>query len=226
MKIFIVLFIAAGVFKVISLTVKKYYYRESIEINNFYEAESFRKFIEHGNDYSKLEVASIHSKHVPQNGIEKLNKSSEPHSRAEILNRKWCQDYLKIINTRISIHDSISTGNISQFPEILQNTVLEENAKNEIYRISGQHNWFENEYKRREVKGMIKEIKLTENSLFIKMAPFWYLHNLEFDECTQEGQAISIKSNPFYYKGSLQNWICTKLHRGTNEMSEYEIEYQ
>jgi hypothetical protein len=226
MKIFIAIFIAAGIFKIISVTVKKHYHRASIEINNFYEAESFRKFIEHGDDYSKLEIASEHSKYEPHTVIEYLNKSSELQCREEILNRKWYQDYLEILYTIIPAQDFTDTFNVVPFPEILQNTVLEENAKNEIYRISYQHNWFEKEYKRGKVKGMIKELKQTQNSISVTMSPFLYQHTLEFDECMQDGQTISVKSNPFYYKGSLHNWICTKLHLGTNEIAEYEIEYQ
>lgn len=226
MKTLIILFIASSLLKVASLTVRSISCKEDKEILGFYENESFRKFREHEYDYAILMMLSRESKNIPFVIKERAKDKPELQQRDEILRRTWYQDYLRLIRDSSSVFDSIVIVKTDKFPELLQNTVLEENAKNEIWRISDENGWFENEFEPSEVKGMIKGIEINQDSLLLEITPFSFTRHELFDGCFHNGQAIPVKSNPFYYTGSLHNWICSKLNPVTNTIIDYEIGYQ
>lgn len=225
MKTLIILLLASVLVKVASLTLRINSSKEDKEIRGFYENESFRKFLEHDYDYKILRMLTRESKNMPFAIKERSKDKPQLQQRDEILNRTWYQDYLKIFKDSMSLSDSIVIINTNKFPEMLQNTALEENAKNEIWRISHQHNWFENEFDPSEVKGMIKNIKLYHDSLSLEIAPFYFTRHQLFDACVHHEKSIPIESNPFYYKGSLHNWRCTALNPVTNKREEHAIRY-
>lgn len=226
MKTLIILLLASGLLKVATLSVRIISSQEDKEIRSFYENESFRKYLEHDYDYTILKMLTREQKNVPLVIKERSKGKQELTKRDGILRRTWYQEYLKLIRDSISVSDSLVIANLDKFPEVLQNTVLEENAKNEIWRISNQYGWFESEFVPSELKGMIKDIKLNQDSLSLEISPFSFDRQELFDGCFQNGQSIQVKSNPFLYTGSLHNWICTKLNPVSNKIEKYEIGYQ
>ena len=224
MKKLKLILLIAFLLKILSVTIKTGFSWHNNEYAEFYENESFRKYREHEYDYTLLKVATEEDKNIPREVANKLENGIDLHKRSEIINRTWFQDYFRFLPLKMSTTSPDNIIRPNDYPTILANTVLEENAKNEIYSVYKMMNWLTVEHDPHQVvKGLIRDIRESQDSLTLEIMPFSYSTNELFDDCMKGTQYFRVASNPFFYQGSLKNWYCTKCNIVTDEI--YKIKF-
>ncbi len=171
------------------------------------------KYSEHYKDLFYLRHLTDYNNKVPPVFKQKLEKYDSRYNEDSQLNRNWFQDYAHALNLEDSTFEKPSV------PNLLQNTVAEEIAKNKILRYYQSNNWISSESdENQKVKAIINRILKTGDSLSIRIIPFSYDVTNTYKNCQTDNKTVLVPSNPFYYHGSLSHLSCEVRNQKTNEV--------
>ena len=93
MKSLFSFFLALCLLKVITFSLKVLVIFQDKEYKRFYKEEAYRKYLEHGYEYSILSSSINNNKSIPVS-FQLKDISSENENRAEVVfKRTWFQDY-------------------------------------------------------------------------------------------------------------------------------------
>lgn len=193
------------------------------EIDQFSKSELSRKYNDHSIDIGYISGSSEMVKDIARDSTKKyLGKQDAEDLPA--FNRTRFQDYAKYLRTFNSTLQNENGININNYPKFLRNTVAEENAKREIISQLNDMRLGNDDFYRTQVVGLLTGINIYPDSMQVRLVPFGFATELQFDYCVCGSKTVSGKKNPFFYTGSLTNWECTFQHPKTKEIQVYDLE--
>lgn len=133
------------------------------------------------------------------------------------------QDYANYLRPLDPIWQDKAEIELIRYPKILHNTIAEENARRQIFKHLKNIQLETTLLRNSTLKGMITGIDYSNDSLRINLIPFFFSSQLPFDSCHCGQFTLPSKQNPFYYSGSLKNWICTYKHPKDKEIQTYNL---
>lgn len=214
--------LAVCVLKVVSFTLCLILNPDAKEIDQFFKSELFRKYNAHSMDKGYISVSSEMIKAIARDSIEKYLRKRDAEEWPTIKRMKF-QDYAKYLRSFHTITQNENNIDLNKYPKLLRNTVAEENAKREIYSQLNNLDPGGYDFKRTNLIGLLTGINIYPDSMQVRLVPFEFATELQFDSCVCRSKNVSIKNNPFIYAGSLSNWKCTFQHPKTMEIQVYDL---
>jgi hypothetical protein len=211
------IFIAVCILKVISLFLYQNIIPGSKEIDRFYEHELYRKYEDHSMEAGMISISSEEFDNISRDSVRQLLGGNRSKDSMAVFHRYWFQGYAKYLETLDTSHVKHDKIDLNRFPSLLQNAVAEENALEKIHIILDNLQRSNKPFQDWNLKGIIIDIRNTEDSLQIALVPFAYESKLHFYHCQCDTNSLPLESNPFYYTGPLLNCQCNYQNKATKE---------
>lgn len=215
--------IAVCVLKAVSFTICTILNSDSKELDQFFKAELIRKYTEHSSvALGNISRAAGEIKRIARDSTRNILRNRDADIELNS-NRNIFQNYVKYIRQFDTIWHGDTLIDLNNFPELLRNTVSEENAKREIFTHFKNIQPEVSLYGLVNFRGMITGIDYYKDSLQLNLIPFIFDSHLPFDSCICGSKTLITKRNPFYYSGSLTSWECIYKHPKSNEIQTYGL---
>ncbi len=210
------------VLKAVSFTLCIILNPDAKEIDQFFKSEIIRKYNGHSMDIGYISGTSEMIKAISRDSTKKYLGKRDAEDWPTF-NRMRFQDYAKYLSSFDTITQNENKIDLNKYPKLLRNTIAEEYAKREIYSHLNKLHPGGYSFYQTNLIGLLTGINIYPDSMQVRLVPFGFATELQFDSCMCSSKTVYIKKNPFNYAGSLSNWKCMFQHPKTMEIQVYDL---